>query len=190
MTLTPLELTHLPGDRGVEADVIQVAYSGLMPTRRDWISIVPVGGTDRQKLAYGFVSASSGTMNFVAPQKIGRYEYRAYATNVYLPPVAVSAPIVIAFLGQASANKTEFSVGESIVASFSSLPAGSQLDWVAVALKDAPVASYTSYVTLANGQTSGTITLPGPGAAGEYVIRVFRNDTLQRIAESAAFVVQ
>jgi hypothetical protein len=190
VTLTPIDQTHLPGDLGLEADIIRVSYAGLSPARRDWISIVPVGGTDRQKLAYGFVTASSGVMNFVAPKKIGSYEYRAYATNFYLPPVAVSSPISIAFVGQVSSNKSIFAVGENVTATFSALPAGSRRDWISIAPEDASVDEFGPYVTVPDGQTDGTLMLNGPTTAGTYVIRVFRNDTFQRIAESAPFAVR
>jgi PKD repeat protein len=103
------------------------------------------------------------------------------AASVATTTATVVAPTI-------TLSATTIAPGASLTATIANGP-GNSLDWVGLFSTSTP--DSTAYINFKylNGLTSGTVTFTMPTTPGSYDLRLFRNNTLTRLATSATITV-
>jgi hypothetical protein len=163
---------------------ITVTSTGLLAATQDWIGIIPLNEPANNYVA--FVYASSGTDTFTNIP-VGTYRARGFVNNsavqagqsaiftVGNPPTAATVTAL-----------ASVSMPQPITFSWSG-GTGLATDWVSIAAVGSPLTNYISgnYI---NGAASGTGQFANPGS-GQYVIRLYTNDSYTVIGQSVTITV-
>lgn len=174
-----------------EGDTVQVDYSIASPTSSDWIAIAKASDPDNSYSAWQYTNGtSSGTLNF-AGLAAGNYEAREFhnwvGTASYTVHARTSFTITAVSTGTVSTNNSTYVSGASIIATFTNSMPTAQ-DWIALAPVGSAHTHFNAY-QYTNGAGSGSVTFTTTLATGNYIARLFRNNTYTLVAESAAFSV-
>ena len=175
---------------------LAVSWSGIpSPTATDWIGLYTTGvAGETSFLAWRYTTGTAaGTAPFTIPSTAAAgttYELRLFTNNSYTR-LAKSNPIAVqsASLGASPATVAR---GATTTAAWASVANPSATDWIGLYATGA--AGETSFVTwrYTTGTTSGSVpfAIPTTAAPGiTYELRLFTNDTYNRLATSAAIAV-
>jgi hypothetical protein len=166
---------------------INVSWSNLTTNTNDWIALAPVSSDLSTVSAWVYTNGqANGSFAFPGLAN-GEYVARAFLDDGYelideSDPFTVASPSA----GNVTTDLPSYAVSQPIQVSWTGLP-GNQNDWIAIATAGSPDTSVIAYVYTA-GQAAGNTTFAGLSTAGNYVVRVFANDTYEKLGE-AAFTV-
>jgi hypothetical protein len=182
------------------ATAVKVTWAGLNANATDWIALAPAGSpvTTVTRWAYVTTAAAAGTQQLEGPVPGGSYVARAFDNNTYTL-MGESDPFLVADASDTHAtlmvDQTSYAIDTPITVTWTGLPPNA-LDWVAIAPqgRDDKVEAVWVYT---GGTADGSLTFSRglsfasqqgfPG--GNYVARLYLNDTYTRVAETAPVLV-
>jgi hypothetical protein len=194
---------------------VTATWSGIVsPTAGDWIGLYVPGTTDSALItgAWVYVSCSqvqgsggvaSGSCSFPIPASLtaGTYELRLFA-NRSVVRLANSGTFSVQAVPPATLSATPSSVaaGANVTATWSGIVSPMPGDWIGLyvpgALDEALIAATWVYVSCSqtrgiSGIAAGSCSfrIPSSLAAGTYELRLFANNSLQRLGKSNQFTV-
>ncbi len=175
----------------VAGATITGTYAGLTGNTLDWIALAVSGSANTNYLTYRYVTGASGTVTFTAPAA-GTYELRAFANNGFTQLASSNTFTVTGTVQKArvTTKKKKYSTDDTITAKYSGLPQNGSLDWVTIAPAGSALSSFGQYSYIPNGQTKGKFKFAPVRTPGTYVIRVFKNNRFELLAESDHFTVE
>jgi hypothetical protein len=170
---------------------LAVSWAGIVtPTATDWIGLIPVNAPDASYVAWSHTTGTAaGDLNLPIPLGVtpGLYELRLFRQDTYQrlavsnvvkvgPTVGVS-PVVIA-------------PGGTVTATWGGVVTPSATDWLALVPLNGGNTTYVAW-TYSGGGSAGSaiLVLPANLQAGAYDVRLFANDTLERLALSNVVTV-
>jgi hypothetical protein len=184
------------------ATSVVVTWTGLNGNTTDWIALAPEGSplTTTARWAYVGTPAGTadGTLSFEGPVPGGSYVARAFDNNTFTL-MGESDPFTIADVSDTHATLAldhgDYAIDQPIAMTWTGMPPNA-LDWVGIAPVGAPdnVVAVWFYT---DGKDASNITFPQgmsfasqqgfPG--GDYVARIFLNDTYTKVAETAPVLI-
>ena len=172
-------------------DTLTVTWAGLVaPTATDWVALVPLNGPDASFVAWSYTTgAADGTVGLALPTAVpwGTYELRlfrqdswqrlAVSNTVAVDPTLVMSPTTVA-------------PGGTVTVTWAGIPTPTPADWLALVPLNAPNANYVAWV-YASGRAADSVlfVLPSALPAGSYDLRLFANNSWQRLAVSNVVTV-
>lgn len=167
---------------------ISVAYSNAPGFNNDWIGMFKVGAEARSWVSYQYLQGkTSGTLEFVAPEVPGQYEFRMW-TNEYTAHLITSKSFAIDWGPISMTPTVQAADSKGIVkvsVQFTGAP-GFNNDWIGIFKVGAGERSYTSYQYLA-GKTSGSLTFECPNDGSKYEFRMWANEWTKLLGTSSSF---
>jgi serine protease len=175
--------TVAPGDA---ITVNWTAPSGHSAT--DWVGLYTPGASGLSYLSFQYItSGSSGAATFTAPAAGGQYEFRLFLNDGF-NQVATSNVVSVGAAYSLAASPSTVTAGAPISGAWAAPVGHSPTDWVGLYAVGAAETSFLSFEYISPA-TSGTVTLTAPAAAGSYELRLFTNNTFNRVATSGAVTV-
>jgi hypothetical protein len=167
---------------------VTATWSGITnPTATDWIALHLSGSSNTDHITWVYTNgAASGSIsvpvyNSVSP---GTYELRLFRQDTY-ERLAVSNPITVAVVsGTLSASPSTVHPGGTVTATWS-ITNPTATDWIALHLSGSSNTDHITWV-YTTGAASGSISIPvyNSVSPGTYELRLFRQDTYERLAVS------
>jgi ABC-type molybdate transport system substrate-binding protein len=167
-------------------DPVSVAWSGVAaPSATDWVAIVPLNGQDSDYVGWGYTTgAASGSTAVTVPltAPVGLYEAHLFKANT-LNRLAVSNVIRVGVT--VAASPVSVAAGGTMTVSWTGVAWPTSTDWVALAPLNSPDTTYSSW-TYGTGTPNGSLLLGVPGnlPAGAYEVRMFAQNTINRLGIS------
>jgi hypothetical protein len=170
------------------------AWIGIIP------SDIPHGSEDRNDqfdVAYKYLAGkSSGTLEFIAPTKVGAYDFRLNDTDNHGNELASVSFTVSTATASVSLNKSVYDRGERIWVTFKTSVPFETNAWLGVIPSEIPHGSEevndqhdVSYVYV-KGESEGVKELAAPTTPGSYDIRLNDSDDKGKEIASVTFTVR
>ncbi len=187
--------TTVPAQRYLN---LNYSWNGIAsPTPLDWVAVYVPGSPDANYLDWSYTNGAgsgTGSLTLLDPSLIagGTYELRLFA-NDGGALLAKSAPFVVDPPGPVIAVTTSPALlGTSVPVKWSGIADPTSLDWVGLYAVGSPDADYLDYA-YTNGNAAGNLSFPlsaGLLTAGvNYELRLFANDSGNRLATTPPFTV-
>jgi hypothetical protein len=170
---------------------LNVTWDGITtPTPTDWYALVPQNGLDATRIAWSYTTGAAsgnGTLAIPANAPGGNYELRLYSQSLG-QRVAVSNLVNLGTTLVVSPSTV--APGGTVTITWAGIPTPSPSDWFSLNPVNSSDLSYVTYV-YGNGQAAGsmTFTLPASLAPGTYDMRLFSNNSMNRLALSNVITV-
>jgi hypothetical protein len=163
------------------------------PSTQDWLSLNPVANADANWLASIYATGrANDSVTFPIPSTLpaGTYNVRLYSNGTF-NRLAISNSVTVTASGPTVAVSPPLTAaGATVTVNWQNIAAPSPTDWVGVYATGAADANYTTRIFSSGRATDrGLIQLPGGLAAGTYELRLFSNNTFNRLASSNTFNV-
>jgi len=203
-TFTKLAISNgldIEAGAGVSVSPIDVAGGGTLnvtwngiatPSPTDWYALVPQNGLDASQIASSYTTGAAsgnGTLPLPANAPGGNYELRLHSQSTG-QRVAVSNLVKIGTTLVVS--PTTVAPGGTVTITWSGIPAPTGSDWISLNAVNSADAYYISY-TYGNPQATAagsiTFTLPASLLPGLYDMRLFSNNSMNRLALSNVITV-
>lgn len=182
------------------ATPVTVTWSGLAGNATDWIALAPAGSplTTTTRWSYVGANAASGSMVLEGPVPGGSYVARAFDNNTY-DLMGESDPFAVADVSDTHAtlvlDQTDYAIDQPITMTWTGMPPNAK-DWVGIAPVGSPNTLVANWL-YDGGSAGGSITFPHGMAfasqqgfpGGQYVARLFLNDTYTPVAETAPVLI-
>jgi acid phosphatase type 7 len=178
---------------------VVVTWSGLGGNQADWIALAPMGAPVTTTTRWAYVAgAATGSMTLEGPVPGGTYVARAFDNDSYTL-MGESDAFAVADSSDTHATLTldraDYAIDTPITVTWTGMPAD-VLDWVSISPPGR--ADHVAAVWLyTGGAPSGSLTFDEgmsfasqqgfPG--GDYVARLYLNDTYTRVAETAPVLI-
>jgi hypothetical protein len=153
-----------------------------------------VGSPNNSYVRYQYTGGgAAGSMSFSVPSSVfpGNYEFRFFPNNGSTR-LATSNPVAVIACPTAALSSTPLSVapGGVVQASWSGVCFPSSIDWIALHNVGSSDFSYRAWVW-SGGGASGTVplTVPSNAPPGQYELRMYANNTSNRLAVGNTFTV-
>ena len=167
---------------------VLVTFNNAPGYNSDWIGMFQVGAGTNSYVSYQYLQGkTSGTLEFVAPEVPGQYEFRMW-TNESVAHLTTSksfvidwGPVVMTPTVQAADSKGVVRVSVQ----YSGSP-GFNNDWIGLFRVGAGTNSYVSYQYL-QGKTSGTLTFECPNDGNKYEFRMWAKEWTKLLGTSSSF---
>ena len=157
----------------------------------DWLALYKTDEPNAGRLVWWTYTngVTSGSVTISAPQESGSYEFRYLLNNTH--EVAVRSVGIHVGVGTYSLTPGATSVppASPISVSWNAPPGRPATDWIGIFRPGDPNTAYTAW-KYTGGASTGTLTLPSPGAPGTYEFRYLLNNGYSDVARSAPFTVQ
>jgi hypothetical protein len=166
---------------------LTVTWSGISsPTSTDWVVLVPAGAADTSYILWAYTTGTaSGSESLTVPATAapGNYQLRLFSQNSW-NRLAVSNTISIQ-PPSVTANPASVAAGGALTVSWQNIGAPSTTDWLALVPASAPDSGWVSWI-YGSGNASDSLLFPLSStlAAGSYQVRLFSNNTMNRLAVS------
>jgi len=162
------------------------------PTAADWIGVYAVGADDASYLTRVFTTGTAtGSTSLTLPGvvPVGAYELRLFTNNTFTRLATsngfavVTGPIVLSTPPTIAANGT-------LTVIWAGVAAPTSTDWVALVPLNAPDSSFVTW-SYTGGADGGSLHLSVPPGApqGSYELRLFAQNSFQRLAVSKVVTV-
>jgi len=173
---------------------LTAAWQGIAsPTATDWFGLFPVSASDMGYVAWWYTTGTASDSSLVtlpASLPAGAYELRLFAQNG-TQRMARSNAITVTSPGPALTVSPPLAApGSTISVSWQGIVAPTASDWFALFPASASDMGYVAWwYTTGTATDSSLVTLPASLAAGNYELRLFAQNGMQRLARSNALVV-
>jgi hypothetical protein len=203
-TFTRLAISNgldIEAGAGVSVSPIDVAGGGTLnvtwngiatPSPTDWYALVPQNGLDASRIAWSYTTGTAsgnGTLTLPANAPGGNYELRLYSQSTG-QRVAVSNLVRIGTTLVVS--PTTVAPGGTVTITWSGIPAPTATDWFSLNVVNAADPYYITW-SYGNSQATAagsiTFTLPASLSPGSYDMRLFSNNSMNRLAISNVITV-
>jgi hypothetical protein len=166
---------------------LNVSWSNIgTPTATDWVVLVPTGAADTNYVAWTYTTGTgSGSKTIAVPASAapGAYEVRLFAQDSWTR-LAVSNTISIQ-MPSVTANPSTVAAGGTLTVGWQNIGAPSPGDWLALTPAAAADSGWVAWVYASGNSSDKTVfALPSTLAAGSYQVRLFSNNTMDRLAVS------
>ena len=174
---------------------LTVMWEGIgVPSASDWIALVPVGGAEQAYAAWAYTTgASGGITSLTIPVSVtpGTYELRLFSQNSWQRVLAVSETITVAAATVTlTASPATIEPRGTLTVTWEGIGVPSASDWLALVPAGAADSSYVAWVyTTGAGAGSTSLTIPPSAILGTYEMRLFANNSWQRLAVSEPITV-
>jgi hypothetical protein len=185
-TVTAGPSVALPGD------TVNVTWSNIgAPTSTDTLTFVKTSATDTGYVVWGYTTGTaSGSRGLLIPKYAppGTYEVRLYSNNTWRR-LGVSNTVTIPDV-TLTAGPSTVVAGGMLTLSWQNVGQPMTRDYFTLNPVGAPDKSWVAW-TYGSGQRNGSIplTIPANLSAGSYEVRMFSNDTWNRMAVSNTITV-
>jgi hypothetical protein len=171
---------------------VTVNYTDMGGAASDWIAIAASGSPATSYIAWKYTGGgASGSVVFSGLPSGGPYVARGFENWVGTKSYTVAQESnEFSLAGGTSTVTTDavsYAPSATVTVTYAGLPAQPNT-WLAIARTGAANNSYLSW-RYTGGATSGTATMTAPAAAGNYVVRAFRQGTYNLLDESPSFAV-
>jgi hypothetical protein len=172
---------------------VTVSWSNIPnPTATDWIVIAPTAAADANWTVWAYTNgASSGSKNLtlLSYTTPGSYNARFFANNT-MQRVAVSNAITVQ-PPTVTASPASVAPGGTLTVTWQNIGAPAEKDWFALAPVGAPDSSWVAWIYGTSGLAADSTVFPVPSgiSAGSYELRLFSNDSANRLAVSNTITV-
>jgi len=160
---------------------------------KDWVGIFASGAANQSFGWWVYTGgAATGTVTAPAPAQTGQYQVR-YLQNDGFTSVA-SSNFTVANSNTAApsysltASPTNVTTQGSLTVSWTAPSGRPTTDWIGL-FKVGDANTAYGWWKYTNGATSGTLTAPAPGAAGQYEFRYLQQNGYTDVARSSAITV-
>lgn len=209
VTLSAIPTYSVDGRRG-----ITVTWSGIQnSTSKDWISLNSKSSGNRKDWFFlntcskstALSLRPSGTcyIDLFSSLTPGEYELRMYANNSFTDLLAVSNTFIVtqapALTTQVTVTQTSIVRGNTVTLSWNNLSTPTLKDWFGLYRAGAEDSDLKTWIFLGSCTKTATVTpaiagscaltVPSNVPAGTYVIRLFTNNSYNRIGLSNQFTV-
>ncbi|MGH9141917.1 MAG: hypothetical protein ACRD2I_12360, partial [Vicinamibacterales bacterium] len=189
VTITdPSATLNLNAVTAVAGGTVTANWSAVAaPTPTDWIGVYPAGAADANYLRRVNTNGSAdGTTTFTLPGTLalGTYELRLFSNNTFTR-LAVSNAFSVVVGPVVRIIPTSISAGGMLTATWEGIAAPTSSDWVALVLMNGSDNTYVAW-SYTNGASVGNVNLPVPAGTqpGSYELRLFKQNTFERLAVS------
>jgi large repetitive protein len=172
----------------VAGSALTVDWHGIAaPTATDWIGVYAVGAPDASYVTRGNTNGlASGTTTLGLPGGLatGAYDLRLFANNTFTR-LAVSNGLAVVAGPVVRVTPATLAATGTLTVTWEGIAAPTPTDWVALVLLNAPDPSYVAW-GYTTGAATGSLGLSVPAAVpqGSYELRLFAQNTWQRLAVS------
>jgi hypothetical protein len=172
---------------------VTVSWNAIpAPTSTDWIGLFVTGSPDTTPVTWWWTSgAASGSsvVTFPTTLPFGTYELRLFSHSS-LQKLAVSRVLTVAGV-TVSAGPAAVGPGATVMAAWSGVGSPTATDFLVLANTASPDNSYITWM-YTNGQGTGQagIVVPMSVVSGTYEVRLFSNNSFQRLGVSAPITIQ
>jgi hypothetical protein len=184
---------------------LTVTIAGGPGNTTDWVGLYSTGASDTGYIDWQYLNgmhtvpatgASSATLTFTMPPTAGTYNLRFFSNNSMVK-IATSVTITVTVVSPAiSVNATTVPPGATLTVTVADGP-GNATDWVGLHRTDAGDSAYSDWQFLNGtrsvppaGATGATLTFTMPSVPGTYNLRLFANNSFNKLATSVAVTVQ
>jgi hypothetical protein len=161
------------------------------PSVNNWIGVYAAGAADASFITQVFTNgqASGSTTITLGALAIGSYELRLFANSGFTR-LAVSNGFTVIPGPAVHASPGTVAKGGTVTVTWEGIAAPTVNDWFALAPLNSDDSVYVSY-HYSTGAASGstTIAVPASAPSGTYEVRLFGNNTLQRLGVSNVVIV-
>jgi hypothetical protein len=184
-----------PGPALTVSPVTVVATSSLTvdwhaiaaPTATDWIGVYAVGASDASYVTRAVTSGlANGTTTLTLPGGLaaGAYELRLFTNNTFTR-LAVSNGLAVVAGPVVRVTPATLAATGTLTVTWESIAVPKPTDWVALVLLNAPDNSFVAW-SYTTGAATGSVNLSVPASVppGSYELRLFAQNTYQRLAAS------
>lgn len=190
--------------------VATASISGGPANATDWVALYRAGSADSTFLDWRYLNgttqppstgSSTGVVTFTVPVTAGDYEMRFFASNTYArlaTSAMISAPAPtaqVAVNGTLPPDTVSVVSGSNLSVAVTGGP-GNLTDWVALAPVGSATGTYVAWQYLnglltppTEGLPAATVNFAAPATAGPYELRLFTNNTYERLATSTTVTV-
>ena len=162
------------------------------PTELDWVGLYAVGAADggsHHAVVYHWPRERSAAKALPGSLADGSYELRLFANDT-LTRLASGNAFSVAAGPSVTASPVALAPGATATVSWTGIASPTSSDWVALVPLNAPDSSYVAWA-YTTGAASGSVGLliPASAAPGAYQLRVFAQNSWQRLAVSNTILV-
>ncbi len=163
---------------------ITVSWTGLPGNTNDWIALAPAGADNASVNAWVYTAgAVSGSHTFGGLSATGSYVARAFSNDSYdLLSESSGFTVAASTGGNVSTSASSYTTGQTIVANWTGLP-GTSTDWIAIAPAGSSAQTITAW-SYTGGAASGSHSFTGLSTVGNYVVRIFPQDSYATAGEA------
>jgi hypothetical protein len=192
----------------VAGGTITASWNGIpAPAEDDWLGLYRPGTASTEYLDWVYVSCAkmpgtpraAGSCAIVVPDGLlaGTYELRLLANNGFSVLAISNTFMVVGTSTSLNVTPASVSPGDTIMASWSDIPAPVESDWLGLYGPGTPNTEYLEWVYVSCAKTPGgprssgscAIVVPDALPVGVYELRLLANDTFSVLAVSNAFFV-
>src|SRR5205823_2484602 len=186
-TPVPLSLAATPSSV-ISGGSITAVWTGISaPSPSDWISLYAPGAADANYLLFRFTGGgSSGQIPYTIPSSVfpGTYELRLFSNNTMVRLIT-SSTFTVTSCPTATLSSTPGSVaaGAAVSATWAGVCFPTSTDWIALHSAGSSDLSYWTWVW-STGTAAGSLplTIPSNAPPGTYELRMYANNTSNRLA--------
>jgi hypothetical protein len=189
VTITaPSTMLNLNAVTAVAGGTVTANWSAIAaPTATDWIGVYPAGASNANyitRVTTNGQASGATTLSLPGSLPLGSYELRLFSNNT-LTRLAVSNGFSVVVGPVARILQTSVSTGGTVTATWEGIAVPASSDWVALVMVGGSDGTYVAW-SYTNGGNSGSVNLSVPAgtAPGTYEVRLFKQNTYERLAFS------
>jgi hypothetical protein len=172
---------------------LTATWSGITsPSVNNWIGLYAAGAPDANFLSQLFTNGQAAGSNSIMPGALtpGAYELRLFADSAFTR-LAVSNGFTVIAGAAVHASPLSVHVGGTVTVSWEGVAAPTPTDWFSLAALGTDDWIYVSwgYSTGAASGSGVTLSVPAGTAPGNYEVRFFSQNGLQRLGVSNVVVI-
>jgi hypothetical protein len=189
-------ITVTPPTTSISVNAVTTVAGGVLtadwnaiaaPTATDWIGVYAIGAPAANyvtRVNTNGQASGSTTLTLPGALPVGDYELRLFSNNTFTR-LATSNQISVVAGPVVRVVQTSVAAGSTVTATWEGIAAPTSTDWVALVKVGGSETGYVSW-TYTNGAASGSgsVAVPAGTEPGSYEIRLYRQNTFERLASS------